>query len=90
MQGVSVAWLDGLAAVGYTKLSAADAILLAVQGISVAWVRGLVDAGMRNLTPAQLVALRVQGIDGPFVRRVSRGHDNLSVDELIRLKVSGF
>ncbi len=90
VQGVSVAWLDGLAAAGYTKLSAADAISLAVQGISGAWVRGLVDAGMRNLTPSQLIALRVQGIDGAFVRRVSRGSNNLSVDELIRLKVSGF
>ena len=88
-QGVSVAWLDGLAALGY-KFSAGDAMSLAVQGISVAWVRGLVDAGMRNLTPSQLVALRVQGIDGTFVRRVSRGYNNLSVDELVRLKVSGF
>ncbi len=35
VQGVSVAWLDGLAALGYTKLTAADAISLAVQGISV-------------------------------------------------------
>ena len=61
-----------------------------MQGVSVAYVRGLLDAGLRKLTPSQIVALRVQGIDGGFVHRVTRGPNPPSVDELIRLKVTGF
>ena len=90
VQGVSAAWLDGLAAIGYPKLTAAEAASLAVQGVSVSYVRGLLEAGLRA-TPSQLVSLRVQGVDGTFIRRLAQhGYRNLSVDELVRLKVSGF
>ncbi len=90
VQGVRATWLDGMAAIGYPKLSAGDAVALAVQGVSTAYVHGLLDAGL-HATPAQLIALRVQGIDGTFVRRLAEhGYRNLTVDELVRLKVSGF
>jgi beta-lactamase regulating signal transducer with metallopeptidase domain len=90
VQGVSASWLDGLAAIGYPKLTPAEAASLAVQGVSVSYVRGLLEAGLRA-TPSQLVSLRVQGVDGAFVRRLAQhGYRNLSVDELVRLKVSGF
>jgi hypothetical protein len=51
----------------------------------------MIDAGLRSLTPAQLIQLRDAGVDGAFVRRVyAHGYRNFGVDELIRLRESGF
>jgi bla regulator protein blaR1 len=88
--GVTPDYVDGMAEVGYPRLSWDQLIELRTQGVGPEYVRGLAQAGHPHLTPEQLVSLRGQGVSPDFVRGLAaEGLKDLSLSELLELRTQG-
>ena len=62
-----------------------------IHGVTPGYIAELEGAGYRGLTPDDYQQLRIHGVDAAFVRHLNEsGIKNLSVEQLLRLKRSGF
>jgi beta-lactamase regulating signal transducer with metallopeptidase domain len=89
VHGVTPTYIRELVSLGYAKLSADDIIGMRVQGVTPAYVRELRELGY-SLTAEEVVGMRVQGVTAQYIRGLkARGFDNLTVDQIIRLRIAG-
>jgi hypothetical protein len=71
------------------KLDADDVIAMKVQGVTADYVKSLQAAGL-HFDAEELIGAKVQGITPEFIERARKmGFQNLDLDKLMRLKISG-
>ncbi|MGA2742994.1 MAG: M56 family metallopeptidase [Bryobacteraceae bacterium] len=91
IHGVDVNFMRGMKNNGLTNLSVADLVSLRIHGVTPDYMAELKDAGYHGLTADEYRQLRIHGVDAAFIRHLHEtGIKNLSVQQLIRLKQSGF
>jgi beta-lactamase regulating signal transducer with metallopeptidase domain len=89
IHGIEPDYVQGLHDSGYRHLPPYQISQFKIHGITPEWLRGIVDAGAGDATPDQLVMMQIHGIDGDFVREARRNRANLSLEELVDLKIRG-
>ena len=88
VQGITPDYIRDLDKLG-VKPTIDQLIGMKVQGIDATYVKGMQAEGLK-LTEDQLIAARVQGVTPDFVERAKKhGFNNLTIDKLIRLKMTG-
>lgn len=87
MIDITNAYVDGLAAAGYSHLSWHDLVAMRALGVTPQFIAQLASAGYSGLTARELIELRALGIDAEYVKRVqSHGYAHPSVRQLVELK----
>jgi beta-lactamase regulating signal transducer with metallopeptidase domain len=88
VQGVSPEYVRNLKSLNL-KLDADDVIAMKVQGVTADYVKSLQAAGL-HFDAEELIGAKVQGITPEFIERARKmGFQNLDLDKLMRLKISG-
>lgn len=85
----SPAYIDELAAAGYTHLTVDELIQLKAVGVTGDYIRAMENAGYPHPTVDQLVRLRSMGVQPDYVREVRQHYGALSIDDIVRLKAVG-
>jgi len=85
----SPAYIDELAAAGYTNLSVDELVQMKAVGVTAGYIRGLEDAGLPHPTVEQLVRLRAIGVQPDYVRSIRQHYGALGADDIARLKAVG-
>jgi beta-lactamase regulating signal transducer with metallopeptidase domain len=70
--------------------SAGDMIALADHGASAEYLSSLASAGVRGISAADVVRLVDHGVDAAYIVKVRRINPNAKIDDIIRLRDSGF
>jgi hypothetical protein len=87
---VSIALVDALLALGYTRPSLRDVIRLGEHGVTDDYVRGLADAGLKLRRVADLLTFRDHGITLDYVADIRRaGYGDAAPMEIVRMKDHG-
>jgi hypothetical protein len=85
----SPAYIDELAAAGYTNLTIDQLIQLRSLGVTADYIRGLEDAGLQHPSVRDLTQMRALGVQPDFVRTMRQHFGALDVEQLCRLKALG-
>ncbi len=72
------------------SLAARTLIELADRGVDASYLHSLSAAGLRNISPAEVVRLRDHGVDAAYIVRIRSYNARAGVDDIIRLRDSGF
>lgn len=86
--GVSPAYVRELTSLGIRDVPAADLVRLRDHGVSARFVGDLQQLGYSGLSANEIVRLRSHGVTSDFIRRANAG-GRRSVDELVRMRISG-
>src|SRR6266403_2244833 len=89
IHGVTPDFIAGVRAAGVNVLDSDKLIAFRIHGVSPEMVRSLKQAGY-DPDPDQLIAMRIHGATPDFITGLqSRGMKNLSVDQLVSLRIHG-
>jgi len=87
--GISPEWIGGFARAGYANMPAEDLVQLKALDITPDFITGFDQIGYRHLPVNTLVQLKALGITPEFVRSKATVQHQLTVDELVQLKLFG-
>ena len=87
--GISPEWIGGFARAGYGNMPADDLVQLKALDITPDFIAGFDQIGYRHLPVDTLVELKALGITPQFVRAKASTKRQLTVDELVQLKLFG-
>jgi hypothetical protein len=87
--GISPEWIGGFARAGYGNMPPDDLVQLKALNITPDFISGFDQIGYRHLPVDTLVQLKALGITPDFVRAKASAQRQLSVDELVELKLFG-
>ena len=88
VQGITPAYAQAMAKVGFGKPSANDLIAMKVQGVTPEYVSGLRAAGLQPATVGDLVSYRIFKVTPEFVTAMkAAGFDAIPPDKLVALRV---
>src|SRR6266403_2052513 len=89
IHGVSPEFISGIRSAGLNVLDSDKLIAFRIHGVTPEMVRSLKQAGY-DPDPDQLIAMRIHGATPDFITGLqSRGMKNLSVDQLVSLRIHG-
>lgn len=85
-------FLTGIIAAGFRNLTVDELIELKIHGVTPEFASGVKQAGYTNVTAEELTEMAIHGVDLDFIRAMKNknGARNPSIEQLIRLKQSGF
>ncbi|HEY0404761.1 MAG TPA: hypothetical protein VGC89_03485, partial [Pyrinomonadaceae bacterium] len=89
LQGVTPELINRLRTDGYSDLSAKQLIEFAIHQVTPEFIDSMRAAGFGNLSARELVTLRVQDITPEFVRDARKRLGDLTLKQIIALKVEG-
>ncbi|HEX8492196.1 MAG TPA: M56 family metallopeptidase [Pyrinomonadaceae bacterium] len=89
VHGITPEFINWLRKAGYSNLSARQLIDFAVHQVTPEFINGMREVGFGNLSPRELVTLRVHGITPAFVRDARKRLGDLTVKQIIALKIEG-
>jgi len=87
--GISPEWIGDFARAGYANMPPDDLVQLKALDITPDFIAGFDQIGYRHLPVDTLVQLKALGITPQFVRAKAGSDHQLSVDELVQLKLFG-
>ena len=87
--GISPEWIGGFARAGYANMPPDDLVQLKALDITPDFIAGFDQIGYRHLPVNTLVQLKALGITPEFVRTKASAQRQLTVDELVQLKLFG-
>ena len=87
--GISPEWIGGFARAGYANMPPDDLVQLKALDLTPDFISGFDQIGYRHLPVDTLVQLKALGITPQFVRAKAAADHQLSVDELVQLKLFG-
>lgn len=83
-------YIDGLQALGYTKLTVDQLIELKVNGVDAPFIKSFADAGFGHITLQQALNLKIHGVNMAYVNELkSAGAENLTLDKAIGYRNNG-
>ncbi|HEY1978067.1 MAG TPA: M56 family metallopeptidase [Candidatus Baltobacteraceae bacterium] len=85
----SPAYIDELAAAGYTNLTVDELIQLRSLGVTADYIRGLESAGLQHPTVRELTQMRALDVQPDFVRDIRQHFGAVDVEQLCRLRALG-
>lgn len=85
----SPAYIDELAAVGYTNLTVDQLVQLKALGVTADYIRGIEDAGFHHPSITQLVRLKALDVQPEYVREMRQRYGSFGIDEIAQLKAVG-
>lgn len=89
VHGVTPESIRKLGDAGYRNLEVDDLVRFRIHGVTPEYIAELVRLGYRDVTPDDLVRMQIHSVTAGFIRDQQKSGKNLSVDELIRLKIHG-
>jgi beta-lactamase regulating signal transducer with metallopeptidase domain len=89
LHGVTPEFIGKLRNAGYGNLTARQLIDFGVHQVTTEFINGMRAVGLGNLSPKDLVSLRVHAITPAFVREARKRLGDLTVKQIIALKVGG-
>lgn len=89
INGVTPEFINRLRNAGFSNLSARQLIDFAVHQVTPAFINSMRSVGFESLSPGELVTLRVHDITPEFVREARKRLGDLTVRQIIALKIEG-
>ena len=94
IHGVSPEFVREMKDAGVSGLDSDDLTAFRIHGVSPKLAREIRELGFDDITAAELVALRIHQVSAKFIKKVQKkglkkGHRNLSIDDLVELKIHG-
>jgi hypothetical protein len=87
--GISPEWIGGFSRAGYANMPPDDLVQLKALNVTPDFITGFDRIGYRHLPVDTLVQLKALGITPEFVRSKAQAQRQLTVDELVQLKLFG-
>jgi beta-lactamase regulating signal transducer with metallopeptidase domain len=89
VHGITTDFINRLRKAGYGNLTARQLIEFAVHRVTPDFINQMRAVGLANLSARDLVTLRVHGVSPDFVREARKRLGDLSVKQIIALKIEG-
>jgi beta-lactamase regulating signal transducer with metallopeptidase domain len=89
IHGVTPEFIDRLRSAGYDNLSARQLTEFAVHEVTPQFIASMRSTGLGNLSPRDIVTLRAHGITAEFVREARKRLGDLSVKQIVAVKIEG-
>jgi beta-lactamase regulating signal transducer with metallopeptidase domain len=89
IQGITPEFINRLRKAGYDNLSARQLTEFAIHAVTLEFINQMRAAGFSNLSPRELVTLRIHDITPEFIRAVRKRLGDLTLKQIITLKVEG-
>jgi beta-lactamase regulating signal transducer with metallopeptidase domain len=86
---VTADWINELKQAGLRDLTPDKLVALKIHGADGAWHRGIQALGYPDLSPELAVTLRIHQITPAFIREAQSKFKNLTLEQVIRLKLMG-
>jgi hypothetical protein len=87
---INPAFMDGMKALGYTKLAIDQVFALAMHDVGISFIKEMEALGYKKLAIDKLVQMAIHGVTPLFVKEMAElGYKNLAIDQLVQLRIHG-